>query len=39
MEYIYVVESVSVKSILAGIRKSDMDFRGGKETESRVNVT
>jgi hypothetical protein len=38
MEYIYVVESMSVKNILAGIRKSDLDFHGGKETFSHMLI-
>jgi hypothetical protein len=38
MEYIYVVESMSVKRILAGIRKNDLDFHGGKETLSHVLI-
>jgi hypothetical protein len=36
MKYIYVGESVTVKSILAGIRKRDIDFHGGKESLKHV---
>jgi hypothetical protein len=32
MWYIYVGESVTVKSILADISDSDIDYHGGKET-------
>jgi hypothetical protein len=32
MSYIYVGESMTVKSILADVRDCDTDFHGGKET-------